>query len=55
MMKFILVFLVTATLALACDDKASIMQTCLADTPEFASRLGSALEACGVVTGAQDR
>jgi len=54
-MKFILVFLSSATLALACDDKASIMQTCLADTPEFASRLGSALEACGVVTGAQDR
>merc|ERR1712198_315969 len=55
MMRSILLLLATAALSFACDDKASIMQTCLADTPEFATRLASAFEACGVVTGAQDR
>ena len=31
-------------------DKAAVMQQCLADTPEFAARLGSALQACGQVS-----
>ena len=31
-------------------DKAAVMQQCLANTPEFAARLGSALQACGQVS-----
>merc|ERR1711911_493166 len=49
--------LVMASVALSsgCGDKAAVMQRCLANTPEFAARLGSALQACGQVSGGESR
>lgn len=43
--------LILASVALSsgCGDQAAVMQQCLAGTPEFAARLGSALQACGQV------
>ena len=41
--------LASVALSSGCGDKAAVMQQCLAGTPEFASRLGSALQACGQV------
>ena len=51
MMRSILA-LVLACVALSsgCGDQAAVMQRCLANTPEFAARLGSALQACGQVS-----
>merc|ERR1739842_224252 len=42
-------------LSSGCGDQAAVMQQCLAGTPEFAARLGSALQACGQVSGGVDR
>jgi len=45
----------SVALSSGCGDKAAVMQQCLADTPEFAARLGSALQACGQVSGGESR
>ncbi len=47
--------LACVALSSGCGDQAAVMQQCLAATPEFAARLGSALQACGQVSGGQDR
>merc|ERR1711911_299452 len=49
--------LLMASVALSsgCGDKAAVMQQCLANTPEFAARLGSALQTCGQVSGGESR
>ena len=47
--------LACVALSSGCGDQAAVMQQCLASTPEFAARLGSALQACGQVSGGQDR
>ena len=42
--------LACVALTSGCGDQAAVMQQCLASTPEFAARLGSALQACGQVS-----
>ena len=54
-MRIVLALSSLLALTSACGDKALVMQQCLADSPDFAARLGSALQACGVVSGAADR
>ena len=54
-MRTFLALLSTLALASACGEKAAVMQQCLAGTPEFAGRLGAALQACGAVQGADSR
>ena len=52
MMMITILTLLLACVALSsgCGDQAAVMQRCLANTPEFAARLGSALQACGQVS-----
>ena len=47
MMMITILTLLLACVALSsgCGDQAAVMQRCLANTPEFAARLGSALQA----------
>merc|ERR1740128_1524733 len=47
--------LACVVLSSGCGDQAAVMQQCLAATPEFATRLGSALQACGQVSGVGNR
>ena len=41
----IIIIIVIIMIIIIIGDKAAVMQQCLADTPEFAARLGSALQA----------
>ena len=49
MMRSSLALLACVALTSGCGDQAEVMESCLAATPEFAARLGSALQDCGQV------